>query len=101
MHTQAQFEDLSIKLFQKFARFEYALKNKLITKIETTIQLPGPVVQVSKDNNFMPSWITGRVKDWDMKFYKLPLSLTPFMWKMEFQDSTIQYNPSPIKLVIK
>ena len=79
---------------------QYALENKLIVEVEAEIAQPGPVVQVSKDNNFMPSWITGRVKGLDIKSYRLPLNQTPFMWVVEFPDSIIQFSPFPEKLAI-
>jgi len=81
-------------------KVEYALENKLIVRVEAEIKQPGAVVKVSKDNNFMPSWITGRVRGLDIKSYRLPLNLTPFMWAVEFPDSTIHFNPFPIKLAI-
>jgi hypothetical protein len=81
-------------------KIEDALENKLIVRVEAEIHQPGPVVQVSQSNNFMPSWITGRVKGLDIKSYRLPLNLTPFMWVVEFPDSEIHFNPFPKKLAI-
>jgi hypothetical protein len=79
---------------------KYALENNLIVRVDAEINQPGPVVQVSKDNNFMPSWITGRVKGLDIKSYRMPLNQSPFMWAVEFPDSLIQFNPFPEKVAI-
>jgi hypothetical protein len=81
-------------------KIEYALENKLIARVEAEIHQPGPIAQVSKDNNFMPSWITGRVRGLDINYYQLPLNRTPFLSVVENPDSTIQFNPFPIKLAI-
>jgi hypothetical protein len=81
-------------------KIEDALENKLIVRVEAEINQPGSVVQVSKSNNFMPSWITGKVRGLDTNYYRSPLNHTPFMWVVEFPGPIIQFNPFPKKLAI-
>ena len=40
-----------------------ALNNQRITRIETLLEPPGGVIQVDKNSNYIPSWITGTVPE--------------------------------------